>query len=168
VGFLRLILALAVARYHFFLNVINKHGYAGGFSKWVWLNGGFAVMLFNVISGFLMSYVLANKYPPTSGGNWAFYRSRLHPHLLLLLAGAADRGLPFYVRGRCVRRAGDRDSLMRGSLGSADMSSAGVAESGSRRSPGADMGGSINGMPGCGRTQRRPNCGNMCKRAQPR
>jgi peptidoglycan/LPS O-acetylase OafA/YrhL len=39
-------------------------------------NAGFAVMYFYIISGFLISFVLAHKYPASVSGTAAFYRSR--------------------------------------------------------------------------------------------
>jgi peptidoglycan/LPS O-acetylase OafA/YrhL len=76
-GFIRLFLALTVAGDHFFLVVLDRNGYGTrGIDQWVWLNGGFAVMLFYTISGFLISYALAHKYQEAPGGTSAFYRSR--------------------------------------------------------------------------------------------
>lgn len=72
-GLARLLLAAVVAGDHFFLNVLSPHGFGPrGVDQFVWLNAGFAVMLFYVISGFLISFVLASKYTEP----FAFYRSR--------------------------------------------------------------------------------------------
>jgi peptidoglycan/LPS O-acetylase OafA/YrhL len=38
--------------------------------------GGRSVVFFYIVSGFLMSYVLDSKYPPTKAGTYQFYKSR--------------------------------------------------------------------------------------------
>lgn len=76
-GFLRLFLALIVAGDHFCIVVVNGNGFGPcNMSQWTWLHGGYAVILFYAISGFLISYALAHKYRPTADGTRAFYRSR--------------------------------------------------------------------------------------------
>lgn len=74
-GLIRFYLALIVAGDHFtgnnlyFLNLFHH----GGMQYWFYMNAGFAVMLFYVISGFLISFVLDAKYHDDIFG---FYRAR--------------------------------------------------------------------------------------------
>lgn len=77
-GMLRLFLALVVALSHLqgrFLQpdyalAVDWHWFLG-------VNAGFAVMWFYMISGFLMSTVLTDKYPRSVAGTRAFYTARI-------------------------------------------------------------------------------------------
>ena len=74
-GAIRLFLALAVLQSHVYAQFLRpaqlyvNNGLALG------VNGGYAVAFFFVISGFLISFVLEQKYDEP-GGAWAFYRAR--------------------------------------------------------------------------------------------
>jgi len=74
-GLIRLYLALIVAGDHFTGNNLYRLNlfHHGGMQYWFYMNGGFAVMLFYVISGFLISFVLDAKYRNDTFG---FYRAR--------------------------------------------------------------------------------------------
>jgi len=76
VGALRLFLALVVALGHLQQIVLAPRGMY--VPNWLLLgtNAGFAVIMFYVISGFLMSTVLSDKYPATAAGTWRFYSAR--------------------------------------------------------------------------------------------
>jgi peptidoglycan/LPS O-acetylase OafA/YrhL len=76
-GALRLFLALVVATDHLELGVV-KPQLGVAIDTWLKLgvNAGFAVMWFYVISGFLMSMVLAEKYSASFAGTRAFYSAR--------------------------------------------------------------------------------------------
>lgn len=75
-GLLRLFLALDVLLEHFDQQVFTHRGMKFD-SIWVFhISGGRAVMFFYIISGFLISYALAKKYPPTAASTLAFYWSR--------------------------------------------------------------------------------------------
>lgn len=78
-GLLRLFLALVVATDHYRIYILRNADQAtlellAPFS--LWLNSGYAVFLFFVVSGFLISYALANKYPPGGEGTVAYLQSR--------------------------------------------------------------------------------------------
>lgn len=76
-GAVRLFLALVVAADHLQATWLAPH-YRLPIPRELKLgvNAGFAVMMFYVISGFLISTVLAQKYSASPGGTLAFYRSR--------------------------------------------------------------------------------------------
>lgn len=75
-GLIRLLLALVVVGDHFTVVTLLSTGITkDGIQQWVYMNAGFAVMFFYVISGFLISYALSNKY--AGGGVADFYKSRL-------------------------------------------------------------------------------------------
>ena len=74
-GGLRLFLALVVAVGHYkYSHPTEPVNYP--IFMTLGMNGGTAVMFFFIISGFLMSYVLDNKYPDTALGVYRFYKSR--------------------------------------------------------------------------------------------
>ena len=75
-GAIRLFLSYAVVLEHFNQQVLAS--YHIDFNP-LWsasINGGRAVLLFYVVSGFLISYVLHEKYGTDRAGTLAFYRSR--------------------------------------------------------------------------------------------
>ncbi len=76
VGIIRLFLALIVAADHFRDLVLAPLHIDVPWQAKLGMNAGFAVMYFYMISGFLISGALANKYPPTPGGTCDFYLSR--------------------------------------------------------------------------------------------
>src|SRR5262245_14523103 len=73
-GGIRLFLALAVALAHFRESVPADSRISGLYTLGV--GGGLAVLFFYAISGFLISTVLAQKYPADRDGTWAFYKAR--------------------------------------------------------------------------------------------
>jgi peptidoglycan/LPS O-acetylase OafA/YrhL len=74
-GAIRLFLALAVVQSHIYGQLLAPaHLYARN-SLVLGVNGGYAVAFFFVISGFLISFVLEEKYS-RPGGTAAFYRAR--------------------------------------------------------------------------------------------
>lgn len=74
-GAIRLFLALAVLQSHVYGHFLRPvHLYVNN-SLVFGVNGGYAVAFFFVISGFLISFVLEDKYD-RSGGTTAFYRAR--------------------------------------------------------------------------------------------
>ncbi len=76
-GALRLFLAFGVFLLHFNEQVLAPQGMAAP-AAWAGnLLGGRAVLLFYVVSGFLISHVLHAKYPPTAPGTAAFWRARV-------------------------------------------------------------------------------------------
>src|SRR4051812_4112196 len=78
-GLLRLFLALVVAIDHYRIHIIpDADARTQIYLKYLtlWLNPGHAVLLFYVISGFLISYALANKYPPGAHGTICYLESR--------------------------------------------------------------------------------------------
>jgi peptidoglycan/LPS O-acetylase OafA/YrhL len=98
-GAIRLFLACGVFLLHLNEQVLDNAGlhvnpiFVGN------LIGGRAVIFFYIVSGFLISYVLNNKYPATAAGTRAFYRSRflrIYPLwwviLLVCVAIGAARG----------------------------------------------------------------------------
>ena len=89
-GLIRLLLALVVAGDHFTVVTLLRAGITkDGIQQWVYLNAGFAVMYFYVISGFLISYALSNKY--AGGGRCRLLQESPGAHFLPLLAPSADR-----------------------------------------------------------------------------
>jgi peptidoglycan/LPS O-acetylase OafA/YrhL len=74
-GAIRLFLALAVYQSHVTTAILGPAGRIIDSRIVAGVNGGFAVMLFFVISGFLISFVLEQKYD-RPGGTAAFYRAR--------------------------------------------------------------------------------------------
>ena len=75
-GAIRLFLACGVVILHLNGQVLDPRGLHAE-STWVSnLTGGRAVIFFYIVSGFLISYVLNNKYPQSAAGNLAFYRAR--------------------------------------------------------------------------------------------
>jgi peptidoglycan/LPS O-acetylase OafA/YrhL len=90
-GAVRLFLAYAVLTEHFDQQVLapDKLDFNPLWS--LYINGGRAVLLFYIISGFLISYVLHEKYPKSRAGIFAFYRSRflrIYPLWWVLLVAA--------------------------------------------------------------------------------
>jgi peptidoglycan/LPS O-acetylase OafA/YrhL len=75
-GGIRLFLALAVLMEHFSQQVLAPNGMDFDPAWMLNVNGARAVLLFYVISGFLISYVLHEKYRDDRSGTLAFYRSR--------------------------------------------------------------------------------------------
>jgi peptidoglycan/LPS O-acetylase OafA/YrhL len=75
-GGIRLFLALAVLMEHFGQQVLAPNGMDFDPAWMLNVNGARAVLLFYVISGFLISYVLHEKYRNDRNGTLAFYRSR--------------------------------------------------------------------------------------------
>lgn len=77
-GIIRILLALIVAGDHFTVHVLLKPGLTNdGIQQWIYMNAGFAVMFFYVISGFLISYALSNKYQDGWWGTLRFFRGRV-------------------------------------------------------------------------------------------
>jgi peptidoglycan/LPS O-acetylase OafA/YrhL len=76
-GAIRLFLALVVAIDHLRSILLVPAGIPGipEYLK-LGMNAGYAVMFFYMISGFLISTGLAEKYEPTAAGTVAFYRGR--------------------------------------------------------------------------------------------
>ena len=75
-GAIRLFLALAVLYSHIVSHFLAPSGlFAFGNELVLGMNGGYAVMFFFVVSGFLISFVLETKYNH-SGGTAEFYRAR--------------------------------------------------------------------------------------------
>jgi peptidoglycan/LPS O-acetylase OafA/YrhL len=72
----RLFLALVVAVDHLRFLILQPSKLDFPWQLELGMNGGFAVMFFYIISGFLMSMVLTQKYPPTTDGTMSFYKSR--------------------------------------------------------------------------------------------
>ncbi len=75
-GTLRLLLALGVVFGHSWHGVLHARGLEADPAWWLNLVADRAVLFFYIISGFLMSYVLHEKYPPTGNGTRAFFRAR--------------------------------------------------------------------------------------------
>ena len=75
-GAIRLFLAFVVVIDHVRLIVLHPLGIDTDDYVKLGMNAGYAVMFFYVISGFLISYVLQNKYPVTPAGTYRFYKSR--------------------------------------------------------------------------------------------
>jgi peptidoglycan/LPS O-acetylase OafA/YrhL len=98
VGAIRLFLALAVAYDH----LSQQHTSGLGAIPKAWLlgmNGPFSVLFFYMISGFLISFALSNKYGTTGHGLVQFYKSRFirifslyWPLLLLMILDPSSRG----------------------------------------------------------------------------
>lgn len=104
-GALRLVLALSVALAHIQVGSFKQSGIDIDL-RWGFGTGGIhAVILFYVISGFLMSYVLEKKYPADARGTTQFYLARmlriyplwiaLNAALIVMMGGWA-----VYVSGR--------------------------------------------------------------------
>jgi peptidoglycan/LPS O-acetylase OafA/YrhL len=101
-GAIRLFLALVVALAHSPLGVPG----------WpvLGINAGVAVILFYVISGFLMSTVLAEKYEASRAGTWRFYGARarrifgLYWPMLLLCFMARPETLNFFWAATAVQK----------------------------------------------------------------
>jgi peptidoglycan/LPS O-acetylase OafA/YrhL len=76
-GVLRLFLALVVALSHLQNQYLQPgHGIDVDWHWFLGVNAGFAVMWFYMISGFLMSTVLSDKYPSSLSGTLSFYTAR--------------------------------------------------------------------------------------------
>jgi peptidoglycan/LPS O-acetylase OafA/YrhL len=75
-GGIRLFLAVAVLLEHFGQLVLASNGMEFDPAWMLNVNGARAVLLFYIISGFLISYVLHEKYADDRDGTLAFYRSR--------------------------------------------------------------------------------------------
>jgi peptidoglycan/LPS O-acetylase OafA/YrhL len=76
VGAIRLFLALVVAIGHLQGIVLQPAGLGVPGYYMLGMNAGYAVLFFYVISGFLMSMVLSEKYSATLQGTLQFYKSR--------------------------------------------------------------------------------------------
>jgi peptidoglycan/LPS O-acetylase OafA/YrhL len=75
VGLIRLYLAIVVMAAHGSLQLFRPHGI--DFDEKIFgMGGASAVMFFYMVSGFLISFVLAEKYPSNVEGASRFYRSR--------------------------------------------------------------------------------------------
>jgi peptidoglycan/LPS O-acetylase OafA/YrhL len=74
-GAIRLFLAFAVLQSHVRTFILVPNQIYVNNTLGLVINGGYAVMFFFVISGFLMSFVLEGKYDRT-GGTGDFYRAR--------------------------------------------------------------------------------------------
>lgn len=76
-GLIRILLAFIVAGDHFTIINLQRAGLTqDGIQQWVYMSGGYAVMFFYVISGFLISYALSNKYTSSETGTADFFKSR--------------------------------------------------------------------------------------------
>lgn len=75
-GAIRLFLALGVVFAHTLHNVLLHVGLTADRGWWLNIIGGRAVIFFYIVSGFLISYALHEKYQPTTAGTLAFFRSR--------------------------------------------------------------------------------------------
>jgi peptidoglycan/LPS O-acetylase OafA/YrhL len=76
VGAIRLFLALGVVYAHTRHDVNLHVGLTADRGWWLNIIGGRAVIFFYMVSGFLISYALHEKYQPTTAGTLAFFRSR--------------------------------------------------------------------------------------------
>jgi peptidoglycan/LPS O-acetylase OafA/YrhL len=76
VGAIRLFLACGVVFAHAASNVLQDVGLTADKEWWLNIVGGRAVIFFYIVSGFLISYALHEKYRPTTAGTLAFFRSR--------------------------------------------------------------------------------------------
>jgi peptidoglycan/LPS O-acetylase OafA/YrhL len=76
VGAIRLFLACGVVFGHAERGILHNVGLTADRAWWLSLVGGRAVIFFYIISGFLISYALHEKYPATAAGTLAFFRSR--------------------------------------------------------------------------------------------
>jgi peptidoglycan/LPS O-acetylase OafA/YrhL len=76
VGAIRLFLALGVVFAHTRQNVLSHVGLTADGGWWLNIVGGRAVIFFYIVSGFLISYALHEKYQPKTAGTLAFFRSR--------------------------------------------------------------------------------------------
>lgn len=86
-GLLRLVLAIGVAISHFGADILLPNGLTFDYRWTLGIAGIHSVILFYVISGFLISYVLERKYPLTRDGTIAFYLARaerIYPLWLLV------------------------------------------------------------------------------------
>jgi peptidoglycan/LPS O-acetylase OafA/YrhL len=75
-GAIRLFLALGVVFAHTRHNVLLRVGLTADGGWWLDIIGPRAVIFFYIVSGFLISYALHEKYRPTTAGTLAFFRSR--------------------------------------------------------------------------------------------
>lgn len=75
-GAIRLFLAFVVVVHHLRAIILKPAGLDTPKYYKLGMNAGFAMMFFYIISGFLISTALSEKYPPTSKGTAQFYRSR--------------------------------------------------------------------------------------------
>jgi peptidoglycan/LPS O-acetylase OafA/YrhL len=75
-GAVRLFLALVVATDHFRSIILQPAGLDTPEYYKLGMNAGYAVMFFYMISGFLISMVLSEKYSPAAAGTGDFYRNR--------------------------------------------------------------------------------------------
>jgi peptidoglycan/LPS O-acetylase OafA/YrhL len=76
VGAIRLFLACGVVFAHAGNGVLREMGLTADREWWLNIVGGRAVIFFYIVSGFLISYALHEKYRPTTAGTLAFFRSR--------------------------------------------------------------------------------------------
>jgi peptidoglycan/LPS O-acetylase OafA/YrhL len=75
-GGLRLFLALVVLSGHVRTNVLEPAALPMSWGTTLGFNAGYALMLFYVISGFMISFALSEKYAPDRAGTLAFFRGR--------------------------------------------------------------------------------------------
>ena len=75
-GAIRLFLACGVVFAHAGDGVLGEVGLTADKGWWLNIVGGRAVIFFYIVSGFLISYALHEKYRPTTAGTLAFFRSR--------------------------------------------------------------------------------------------
>jgi peptidoglycan/LPS O-acetylase OafA/YrhL len=107
-GSVRLFLSFVVAIDHMRQVVLNPVNVALPGDYELGVNAGFAVMLFYVISGFLISLGLTKKYPMNLDGTIAFYENRfirifsLYWPILLIDILLAPRGREIFLAGSFV------------------------------------------------------------------
>ena len=75
-GAIRLFLACGVVFAHALRGVLHHRGLTADEGWWLNIVGGRAVIFFYIVSGFLISYALHEKYALTVDGTLAFFRSR--------------------------------------------------------------------------------------------
>jgi len=106
-GAIRLFLALAVLQSHIAVHFLMLANLFRNSFLTFGVNGGYAVACFFVVSGFLISFVLEEKYD-RPGGTGAFYRARalrIYPLwwcLYLIVPFVTDNGLWNFVASRHV------------------------------------------------------------------
>ena len=106
-GAIRLFLALAVLQSHITAHFLIPANLSINNALTLGVNGGYAVMSFFVVSGFLISFVLDEKYD-RPGGTAAFYRARalrIYPLwwcLYLIVPFITEPGLWRFIASRHV------------------------------------------------------------------
>jgi peptidoglycan/LPS O-acetylase OafA/YrhL len=109
-GALRLFLAAGVLTAHLGL-FIKDYGFDPPDTRWTLkIQAGHSVVLFYVVSGFLMSYVLAHKYKAGTAGALDFYRARflrIFPlwWVVLIVAITSTMGWPEWFTTRSIWQA---------------------------------------------------------------